>query len=264
MKCNDSDNKPIYSVLAPLYDHIMRDVDYEAWADYIDDLIQLHSPYSEQLLELACGTGSVSLSLGELGYYRILATDQSRQMIQVARKKSKETDSRVQFRPMNFLDIQLKQTFDVVFMIFDSLNYLHTEREILQLHNEVKNVLRPGGFFIFDYTTPCHSREAIHYLDGEEGVVGNRFRYQQSSQYNEESHIHTNRFRIELLENDDQNGQQVLFEEHRQKAWPYQAMNSILDKTDFHILNRYDGFELVPAHEKSHRITIVSQCLKTV
>ncbi|MEX2585764.1 MAG: class I SAM-dependent methyltransferase [Balneolaceae bacterium] len=153
MKRNDSDRQPIYSVLAPLYDHIMRDVDYEAWADYIDDLIQLHTPYSEQLLELACGTGSVSLSLGELGYYRILATDQSRQMIQVARKKSEETDSPVRFRPMNFLNIQLKQTFDVVFMVFDSLNYLHTEQEILQLHNEVKNVLRPGGFL---YSTTQH------------------------------------------------------------------------------------------------------------
>jgi len=256
------DTKPIYSVLAPLYDYLMRDVDYEAWADYIDDLIQLHSPYSERLLELACGTGSISLSLDELGYYRITGTDLSGEMIRVARKKAKVTGSDMKFLTMDFLNIDIEDSFDVVFLVFDSINYLHNSDEILRLHDQVRRVIRPGGLFIFDFTTPSHSRAAIHYLDGEEGTVDNQFHFHQKSHFDETSRIHTNHFRIELLGPEGGPGNER-FEEHRQRAWTLEEMGHILDKTEFTTLNRYDGFLLEPAHEQSYRITIVSQCLKT-
>ena len=58
--------KPNYTVLADIYDRVMSDVDYETWADYIDEIILEHRPEAENLLELACGTGTIALSLEEL------------------------------------------------------------------------------------------------------------------------------------------------------------------------------------------------------
>lgn len=79
--------KPTYSALAEIYDAVMEDVDYDIWADFIDEVIQVHHPNPVTILELACGTASLSFSLEKLGCYDITATDKSEAMIQKHRKK---------------------------------------------------------------------------------------------------------------------------------------------------------------------------------
>ena len=86
-------HEPEYSKLAEIYDILMENVDYDVWADFIDEVIQVHHPDPGKILELACGTGSLSLSLDKLGVYDIVATDKSRPMVQKAQSKGEETDS---------------------------------------------------------------------------------------------------------------------------------------------------------------------------
>ena len=68
------ESSPIYSKLAQLYDTLMSDVDYESWADYIDEIMQTHHPDPIEIMEVACGTGSITLSLAELECYKITGT----------------------------------------------------------------------------------------------------------------------------------------------------------------------------------------------
>ncbi|WP_069131262.1 class I SAM-dependent DNA methyltransferase [Rhodohalobacter halophilus] len=248
-----------YSVLADIYDDVMVEVDYETWTDYIDEIIYQFHPDAETVLELACGTGTMALSLEELADYRITATDGSVEMIEVAKRKADATFSNVQFLSRNFLDLRLDQTFDVVFMVFDSLNYLHDENDILKLHDEVRKVLNPGGIFIYDFTTPRNSRIAIKYLNNEKRRVNNLYRYHRESRYDAENRIHTNRFTIDKLDNENGNVQETFREEHRQHIYTLPEIESIIKKTDFSILDSFDGFELKPAHRKSLRITMVLQ-----
>jgi ubiquinone/menaquinone biosynthesis C-methylase UbiE len=251
--------KPNYSVLADIYDIVMSDVDYETWADYIDEIILEHQPEARDLLELACGTGTVALSLEELDCYNITATDASEDMIRIAQKKGKHVHSQIDFRPMNFLDINPGKTFDVVYMVFDSINYLHSEEEILKLHSEVRKVLKPGGIFVYDFTTPRNSRKAIKFLNNEVRHVKDKFRYRRDSTFDPISKIHTNIFYIEK-KNGENSGSVVKFEEkHQQKIYSRNEIESAIKKTDFTILQSYDGFELKPAHDKSLRITLVLQ-----
>ena len=67
----------------------MKDVDYEAWTDYIDEIIMMHHHEARDVLELACGTGTMALSMEEIGYYNITATDLSPEMIKQANRKRK-------------------------------------------------------------------------------------------------------------------------------------------------------------------------------
>lgn len=258
MNKNTIEQKP-YSVLADIYDHVMSDVDYETWADYIDEIILTHQPNAKSLLELACGTGTVALSLEELDCYDITATDGSAEMIRVAKNKATANGSEILFRQMNFLDFDLQGRFDVVYMIFDSLNYLHNDSEIINLHQNVREVLNPNGIFIYDFTTPRNSRKAIQYLNRHNREIGNAIRYYRDSSYDADEQVHINSFEIEMLQDDETQHNLSYREVHQQKIYTLKQIQTIIGKTDFTILESYDGFQLKPANQKSLRITMVLQ-----
>ncbi|CAN5252317.1 class I SAM-dependent methyltransferase [soil metagenome] len=246
-----------YSVLSEIYDAVMHDVDYETWADYIDEIIMRHHHEAEDLLELACGTGTMALSMEEMGYYTITATDISADMIQKAIKKGNEANSNVEFQTLDFLNIKLDKKFDAVYMVFDSLNYLHNKDDILTLHNQVYNVLKPGGIFVYDFTTPRNSRKAIHYLNEEKDTVNDMFSYYRTSQYDDELKIHTNIFDIQRLNNSNPDVIENYREEHRQRIYTMNEIYPIVQESPFNLVKAYDGFELKPAHKRSLRITMV-------
>ncbi|TVQ02074.1 MAG: class I SAM-dependent methyltransferase [Balneolaceae bacterium] len=251
--------KPPYSSLADIYDEVMHNVDYESWADYLDEIILQHQPEAAEILELACGTGTIALSLEELDCYNITATDASADMIRIAKKKGVQVNSEIHFHTMDFLNINLAKTFDVVFMVFDSLNYLHNGDEIIKLHNEVRKVLKPDGIFVYDFTTPRNSRKAISYLNNESKTIDRKFRYFRESSFDGKNRIHTNLFRIQYLNHKNGSVESTHEEIHHQKIYTIDEMETIIKQTDFTILQAYDGFELKPAHEKSLRITMVLQ-----
>lgn len=244
-------------MLAEIYDAVMKDVDYEAWTDYIDEIIMLHHHEARDVLELACGTGTMALSMEELGYYNITATDLSPDMIRQAKRKARKVESDIDFRTLDFLDIDLEKSFDVVFMVFDSLNYLHSREEIARLHEEVRKILKPNGIFIYDFTTPRNSRKAIRYLDDEQDTVQNRYIYHRSSRYDEKNRVHTNTFEIEQLSESATEDPVHYLEEHHQKIYTMNDILPIVEESPFRLIQAYDGFELKPAHKRSLRITMV-------
>jgi len=245
-----------YSVLAEIYDAVMKDVDYEVWTDYIDEIIMMHHHEARDVLELACGTGTMALSMEELGYYNITATDLSPEMIEKAKKKARKAESDVHFQTLDFLNIDLDKTFDAVFMVFDSLNYLHSKDELLTLHEQVYNVLRPNGIFVYDFTTPRNSKKAIRYLNDEQDTVNDRYTYHRSSQYDENSRIHTNTFDIKKIGR-NASASSSFREEHQQKIYTMDEIMPVVEESPFRLLKAYDGFELQPAHKRSLRITMV-------
>jgi len=258
----ESQERPEYSKLADIYDTVMQDVNYELWADFIDAIIQKHHPKAKSILELACGTGSISLFLDELECYDVTGTDKSPQMIQKARKKNKAMFCKVDFEVMDFLDIRLEETFDIVFCVFDSINYLHSEEEILKFLSETKKVLTPESLLIFDFTTPRNSMQAIEFLNNEEGYTEDNHRYFRLSSYDADKRIHKNEFRIEKLAEDQETVVEQFRETHHQKIYTLQQMLDIIDQTTYNIRAKYSGFDFEEADDKSLRITMVLQCPK--
>lgn len=254
-----STQKPEYTKLADIYDVVMEDVNYDLWADFIDAIILKYHPDTKSVLELACGTGSLALSLDELECYNIVATDKSPQMIEKARKKNKVLRCNVDFRVMDFLDINLDQKFDVVLSVFDSINYIHSPDQILKFLGEVKKVLTPKSLLIFDFTTPKNSIQAIDYLNNEEGYADDNLRFFRKSSYDAIQKTHKNEFMIERLDDDHETVLEQFREVHQQKIYTLREMLDIINQTTYKIRAKYSGFDFEEADERSLRITMVLQ-----
>lgn len=256
----DTIESPEYSKLADIYDAVMEDVNYDLWADFIDAIILKHHQNPQSILELACGTGSLSLSLDELECYDIMATDKSPQMVAKARRKNDALHCSVSFKVMDFLDIDLDKKFDAVVSVFDSINYLKSPEKVLQFLDEVKKVLTPESLLIFDFTTPKNSIQAIDYLHNEEGYTDDNHRFFRQSTYDAGQQIHKNEFKIERLADDQETVLEQFRETHLQKIYTLQQMLDIIDQTAYNIVAKYSGFEFEEADEQSLRITMVLQC----
>lgn len=252
-----------YTKLAEIYDAVMDEVDYDLWADYIDALMLYHHPDPQTVMELACGTGSLALSLDELECYDIWGTDKSPQMIARARQKNTEKMCGVAFSVMDFLNITMNRTFDVVLCVFDSINYLLNARQVFRFLKQCQKLLDSQSLLIFDFTTPINSMEAIDYLHNEKGITENNFRFLRSSTYNTEEQIHTNKFQIQKLAADQETVLDEFVEIHRQKIYSLQQMLDIIDQTAYNVLATYSDFEFEEADEESLRITTVLQCPST-
>lgn len=249
----DGVNVTPYSALACIYDELMKDVDYESWADYIDEIIQTHHADAISVLELACGTGELAFSLEGLDCYQIDASDGSANMIEIANQKAPERGSTIRFFQMDFRNLKTDKKYDAVFSVFDSINYLESSPEVLSFLLASQELLNPGGILIFDFTTPKNSLESVDYLNEDEGSCEN-VRFFRSSFYHPKERIHINRFEIEVL--DEKKVTEKYIEEHKQRIYPLKEMLSIIKQTPYTLLGAYDGFTMREADEESTRITL--------
>ena len=137
-----------FSLLAEVYDAIMSDVEYGAWADFILDVALGAGTEVRSVLDLGCGTGNSSEPFIEAGLH-VTGIDLSTEMLAVARTKFPEAT----FVQADFTAFELSETFDLVVSVFDSLNNLLDPRDFRRCAERVLEHLEPGGLFIFDVNT---------------------------------------------------------------------------------------------------------------
>ncbi len=246
----------VYTSLAKIYDEIMKDVDYEDWADFIDAIIQEHHPEAISLLELACGTGKVAMYLEELDCYDITASDKSAEMLEIGKSIATFRGMSIIWKQIDFLDINLNETFDVVFILFDTVNYLLKEEDILAMLSNVRKVMNDDAILIFDFTTQKHS-EYVEKLLSSEGITPDNVRYERNSYYMPTEKLHINEFEIEQLDEDKTTVLSREKEVHRQRVYEFDEMKAIIEKSDFEIIATYEDFDLINANSNSERITMV-------
>lgn len=244
-----------YSFLASYYDEVMKDVDYEAWAEFLDDLIQLHHPVAMKVHELSCGTGSILIELDRFGTYDLSGSDKSEEMIQMARLKSDSFLSDLQFYQDDFRNLSKSGSFDVVLSVFDSLNYLLIPDEFEDVFSSVERILAPAGIFIFDFTTPAHSIASIEWLDNEKVYTKSGVRIVRRSVFDQESNLHTNHFSVFSLNKSEPH---VKGEEtHLQRAYSISEIEKAVHTAGWTCLASYSDFEFTKAHAESQRVCMV-------
>jgi SAM-dependent methyltransferase len=147
---------------AEIFDLLYADKPYQEEAAFIHYCIQTYGNGGKYVLELACGTGTHALILEKFGY-EITATDYSPDMLAQAHKKAKASQSGVEFRLQNMLDLDSpEQSRDAVICLFDSIGYVATNENLLKILNAVRHQLRPGGVFIFEF---WHAGAMLRYFD---------------------------------------------------------------------------------------------------
>ncbi len=165
-----------YAVLSSVYDKLNKAVDYERWADFIEQCFTRFSQENKihSLLDLGCGTGSMSLILARRGY-DIVALDISEEMLAVAENRAyNEKIKEILFIKGDMCAFELYGTVDAVICCLDGINHLTKREDVYSCFSLVHNYLNDGGLFLFDLNTPYKFREVYaghDYIFEDEGVV---------------------------------------------------------------------------------------------
>ena len=141
-----------YDVFAAYYDSLTKNVDYAGRADYIVDILRKHNHSAGITLDLACGTGSLTLELFKRGL-DVYGIDGSSSMLMVAKDKAYDMQAEILFLCQKMQNIDLYGTVDTVVCALDSINHLPTTDDILAVFKKVSLFMNPGGYFIFDFNT---------------------------------------------------------------------------------------------------------------
>ena len=165
-----------YTSLAPVYDKLNADIDYAAWADFIEAQFAAYAKKKPQsVLDLACGTGSMTVELARRGY-DMTGIDLSEDMLAVAQKKCDAGRFRhsVLLIAQNMAQFELYGTVDAIVCCLDSLNYLTKKDELQRTFAHVHNYLEPDGLFIFDMNAPAKFERVYadnSYVLEDEGIL---------------------------------------------------------------------------------------------
>ena len=149
-----------YEKFAQVYDLFMDNIDYEGWAEYVTDRLREYEITDGLVLELGCGTGTVTEMLADAGY-DMIGIDNSEEMLAEAMEKRAESGHDILYLLQDMQDFELYGTVRAVISVCDSMNYLTDEEDLEYVFALVNNYLDPGGLFIFDMNT-VHKLSLIH------------------------------------------------------------------------------------------------------
>ncbi len=141
-----------YNSFAGVYDELTLNVDYKNRAKYITDILKKNGVKDGLLLDLACGTGSLSVELSEMGY-EVIATDSSPEMLIQAQNKAFEREQQIMFLCQRMEETDLYGTVRAIVCSLDSINHLKTVSDVNKTFSVLKNFIDDGGIMVFDVNT---------------------------------------------------------------------------------------------------------------
>ncbi len=161
-----------YESLAASYDRLTNDVDYDAMLAFYESIVRREERAPHDVLDLACGTGSLAVRLAARGY-AVLGADASQEMLSVAYDKAQELPGNRPFFVMQSMQkLRLPNPVDWVVCSLDSLNYLTDPKDCESAIRRVYKALRLGGIFTFDVNS-AHKLRSLDdqiFLDEDDDV----------------------------------------------------------------------------------------------
>lgn len=212
-----------YTGFAEVYDLFMDQVPYEEWSERISRLLKEYGICDGLVLDLGCGTGSMTELLAEKGY-DMIGVDASEEMLELASEKRAESGHDILYLLQDMREFELYGTVRAIVSVCDSLNYIIEETDLLQVFRLVWNYLDPDGVFFFDMNTIYKYRDIL----GETTIAENREEgsFIWENYYDEEQQL--NEYDLTLYVR-DMGDRYVRFEEtHFQKAYELSRVLELL------------------------------------
>ena len=141
-----------YNSFASVYDELTQNVDYGRFADYICEILMSRGITDGLLLDLACGTGSLSVLLAEKGF-EVIASDASADMLSVAREKAYDRGVDIMFLCQRMEESDLYGTVRAAVCSLDGINHLRSLETVGTVFKRLSNFIDDGGIVIFDVNT---------------------------------------------------------------------------------------------------------------
>jgi len=231
----------IYSKISLIYDHLMKDINYSDWADYLFDIQKQYGNGGKDALEIAAGTCKLSAFM--IKYFpNLFISDLSLQMLLINQFASNRFCC-------DMTSLPIKKHFDFIYSAFDSINYLLNKNMLKKYFLEADRILKPDGILTFDASLELNSLRNIHALNRFGNVNG--FRYIQKCQYNNQTKLHINYFEF------SENGSNIYKEKHVQKVFPLETYFEIIDKTNMFVVECFDSFSFLDANQESERVQFI-------
>jgi SAM-dependent methyltransferase len=232
----------VYEKLAAVYNHVMRKVRYEDWADYLFTITNDYIARGAKVLELAGGNCQLGNYLA--GYYPdLIVTDSSLPMLQQDYIKG------VQKVCCDMISLPFKCKFDLVYCTFDSINYLTSVKKLQKLFNETASVLSDKGIFTFDVSLERNS--LIHIQQPVRKGKIKDASYIHHSVYDAGKRIHKNIFTITFSDNT------IYREIHKQKIYPFEEYFRLIEKAGMYVVNCFEAFTFKNAGSSSVRAQFI-------
>ncbi|HIS07746.1 MAG TPA: class I SAM-dependent methyltransferase [Candidatus Choladocola avistercoris] len=248
-----------YTGFAEVYDLFMDNVPYEQWAEYITGLLREYGIEDGLVLDLGCGTGTMTELLAEAGY-DMIGIDQSEEMLEEALEKKEASGHDILYLCQDMREFELYGTVRAIVCVCDSMNYILEEEEILDILSAAAyNYLDYDGLFIFDLNTEYKYREIL----GEQTIAENREEgsFIWENYYDEAQRI--NEYQLTLFVKEKEDLYRKFEETHYQRAYSLDTVRTLVERSGLRLLHMYDAFTREPAREDSERIYVICQREKT-
>jgi SAM-dependent methyltransferase len=244
----------IYSDYAPFYDGSGQFRFAVLMSQYLDEVLVRHPVGGRRALDLACGTGTLALTLAGAGW-QVVGVDQSEEMLACARAKVANADlaARLAFVRGDLRD-PWHEMFDLVTCTYDSLNYLLSEADLAACFAGVAGALVPSGLFFADMNTR-------YFLEHDWGTceVLERPGFIQLAQSRFDPQTARSTMVLTGFSGDDANGYRRFDETHIERAYDTEVVSDRLAAAGLVVEAAYDCFTFQPAYDRSQRIAWVAR-----
>lgn len=243
-----------YSDFSYVYDTFMDETPYEEWCEFLTETLQKYGVREGLLLDLGCGTGTMTELLAQKGY-DMIGIDMSDQMLSVAMEKRELSGYPILYLQQDMREFELYGTVKAVVCVCDSVNYLLEEEDILDTFELVNNYLDPDGIFIFDFNTVYKYAEVI----GDTTIAENRedCSFIWDNFYEPEDQINEYDLTIFVKEEDDR--YRKFTETHYQRGYTLETMRALVEEAGMIFVDAMDAETHGPVHEQSERIYVIAR-----
>ena len=247
-----------YTSFASVYDTFMDNVPYEEWGGYIHSLLCRYGVKDGLVLDLGCGTGTMTEILAGYGY-DMIGVDNSGDMLELAMEKRLASGHDILYLLQDMREFELYGTVRAVVSVCDSVNYITEPEELAEVFRLVNNYLDPGGIFLFDFNTEYKYREVM----GDCTIAEDRgdCSFIWDNCYYEEEKINEYDLTLFIREGSDDNG--ALYrkyrETHFQRGYTLEEIRELLSSAGLVFQAAYDMDTGEAAWGKSERICVIAR-----
>ena len=245
-------DRQAYTGFAELYDEFMDNVPYEEWCAYLVSLLKSYGCHHGLVLDLGCGTGTLTELLDSAGY-NMIGVDISEDMLSVAMDKRAESGKDILYLLQDMREFELYGTVSAVVSICDSMNYLTDPDDLGTVFKLINNYLDPGGYFIFDLNT----RYKYETIMGNRTIAEDRgaAAFIWENEFDPDASL--NYYALALFMEDEDGRYRRFDEEHVQRAYNIEDIRAAADKAGMEFVTEYDAFTTDPPKDHSERIYVV-------
>lgn len=238
-----------YGALAPAYDALTYDISHRDILTFWETVLSQRGKRPARVLDLACGTGSLSVLLAQRGY-AVTAADASEEMLTAAAEKAAAMQTPPLFVHQRMQSLRLPQPVDWIISSVDGFNYLSPADCRKTLERCYVN-LRPGGILTFDVSSAAKLRA----MDGQVWLDETDDYY---CVWRTEFDGLRCRFGVDLFTRNG-GGWTREFEEHTQYAHSVSALRSYLREAGFCRIQTFGDFTTRRPNRATQRVFVAAE-----